>query len=1056
VAEGEPVRSRLWLWLWLLPSIVCGSGGVGTLAAVLAGRSNSAPWIVSLSLLATLLTGLSTYYTMDQRHMRRSRSLAESARETAASASAAAVPAADNAPPAQKEPAVLNPKLLVTFTTADRAWARWITRQLIECGYLVSNRVWPARPLKPPEAADDAEPTAISEEAWPAYQVKRHARGFDCVLVLVSRASASARTNQHWWPTAIAAALASPTLKPQNPFLAVLVEKCDPNAAEGLGVAVDLAEQDADGCKVELTNHLGQVALHPPHAHAATIDLPLPSRGCLTNLRAPDASFVGRRQELGLLHVMLHPELIVSTGDRLGRAELSPTGSAGDLHAVVIHGLGGIGKTELANQYSWAHYDEYDLIWWVQADSPVSTVNGLIELAKLLNLPERQNHDETIISLWGVLRQRDRWLLILDNVDEPSSIHRAYWPAAKNGHVLVTSRVATEWEALTAHHVRLGALTPEESEEFLIRRIPKARPETTRRVAAAVDYLPLTLAQAATYVLEAGLTLEDYHELLRDTFDEAIAISQRNTQEAAGGYALVPMVSAASREPAARELLALLSMFGSTGIPRKMITQHADVLPARLCATMTDQLSQSRTIRELSRFSLIEAISDRFNVHSVVQSTMRSTLTADEQRLWSNTAIRLLHRAFPREPEEPGSWGACAFLMPHVEAARRMTGRFGAVDEQTAELLVLAGIYLHGRCDWQQAQAYLNDALTIREGLPEANPLTVAECLYHLGQSQFPLAQLDEARGNIKRALDIRRQELDASHPLIAQALIRLAEITREFATENDDALLYTELAQQLLDEVGANEAGIADALLIRGTILRNAGRISEALRAQRESLELNERVRAAGPSSVEVGINHSNIGVIYRDLGEWERAKSELETALGIMEPVLGDDHLEVAQVKKYLGDIHRRTGELDVASQLIDEVTDVHQRRPGEEHKLAACLAKLGSVQLAKGQAAQARTTLVKARDIYERAYGEDHPYVAKVLSRLGPVELALGQTTLADRTLVRAQNIFEVCYGREYPALAWVLESRAEICELRSEDQEAQMLRERARAIQRKARQ
>src|SRR6185312_13279945 len=152
--------------------------------------------------------------------------------------------------------------------------------------------------------------------------------------------------------------------------------------------------------------------------------------------------------------------------------------------------------------------------------------------------------------------------------------------------------------------------------------------------------------------------------------------------------------------------------------------------------------------------------------------------------------------------------------------------RLDESDGRTAHLLLLAGIYLHGRCDWRQAQEYLRASLAIRERLFGANDLAVAECLYHLGQSQFPLAQLEEARASAERALEIRERLLEPIHPLIAEALTRLAEILREFANENERAVACTERAERILRDVGANEAGIADTLLIRGTILRNAGRL--------------------------------------------------------------------------------------------------------------------------------------------------------------------------------------------------------------------------------------
>ena len=62
--------------------------------------------------------------------------------------------------------------------------------------------------------------------------------------------------------------------------------------------------------------------------------------------------FTGRSQELMAIH------------DQLG----SPTSSNNDqLKACIIHGLGGVGKTELAIEYSWLYGNNYDLICWVCA-----------------------------------------------------------------------------------------------------------------------------------------------------------------------------------------------------------------------------------------------------------------------------------------------------------------------------------------------------------------------------------------------------------------------------------------------------------------------------------------------------------------------------------------------------------------------------------------------------------------------------------------------------------------------------------------------------------------
>lgn len=1021
-----------------LRNVIGVMAGVGTLAAIIAGRIASMPIVISVSTVAVVMIGISTKYQVDSSQERSNLALAPDITPPVVPSQPEHTTAAPVEQPATK------PSVLVSFHPSDRAWARWITRQLSDFGYMAHSGSWPVRVLGD-EAARPDDPSSVHSDDGRTHVLGEQFRDVDCLLLLVSRAYVTARADGHHWQRAMMALLSGRATDSDRPIiLPVLVEPCDMDPDTAQLIAVDLTDLDAEGCKEEIVARLRQHQLPAPNPSAPTTQYPLPGRGPgISNLRASDAGFVGRRAELDALHELLNP-------DRSAR-----TGPSAEPDAAVVYGLGGVGKTEFALQYAWEFADQYDLVWWVQAATPVTAINDLIDLAKALNLPERANHDETVINLWSTLRQRDRWLLVFDDADDPDSIRKSYWPATKRGHVLVTSRAATGWESLTSRGLELTPLTPHEAEDFFTRRIPEAAGDlrTTRRVATLLGYLPLALVQAATYIREAGTTLAAYHSLLVEQYDDVIGASQHKTNEVAGGSSLLSLLSAQNRAPAALDLLALLSMFGSTNIPRRIITEHADVLPPRLQATMADQLAHDRTVRELRRFSLIWAFTDRFNVHSVVQSMVRSALSPDDLRMWCRVAIRLLRRAFPRHPEEPVAWSACAFLMPHVEAATAIAERLGEKDERTAHLLLLAGRYLHGRCNWRRAQEFLRSSLEIRKQLFGENDLRVAECLYHLAQSQFTLADLPDARASAQQALRIREQLLEPTHPLIAEALTRLAEILREFATENEQAIAYTRRAEHILREVGANDDGIARTLLIRGTILRNEGRLGDALRAYEQSLALTEQVRANGPSSIEAAMVHANIGVVYRDRGQWERARDEFETAITIMEPVLGPEHIEVSQAKKYLGDIHWRTGDLSAAFDLLTQVTEVHRKRPGEEHKLASCLAKLGSIQLKRGENEQARTNLETAQGIYLRTYPAQHPYVAKVLSRLAPVYLAFGEQQKAEAALYRAQDILESCYGRNHPALVWVLRSLAEIHELRGDDAAADSLRVRAAAIRRR---
>ena len=51
-----------------------------------------------------------------------------------------------------------------------------------------------------------------------------------------------------------------------------------------------------------------------------------------------------------------------------------------------IHGLGGVGKTQLAVEHAYRHANEYDLVWWVRAESPALAAGDLALLAQPLQL----------------------------------------------------------------------------------------------------------------------------------------------------------------------------------------------------------------------------------------------------------------------------------------------------------------------------------------------------------------------------------------------------------------------------------------------------------------------------------------------------------------------------------------------------------------------------------------------------------------------------------------------------------------------------------------------
>jgi hypothetical protein len=154
------------------------------------------------------------------------------------------------------------------------------------------------------------------------------------------------------------------------------------------------------------------------------------------------AHFVAREQELAQMHSILR-------GD-------------GSRRVVVLHGLGGIGKTQLAIAYAKQHRDNYSAIFWINIKDENTLNQSFVKIIKqvkrqhpsanrISSISLENNVGEIIdaVKAWLSMSSNTRWLLIYDNYDNPTIPNHAdpaaidilkYLPEAYQGSVVITTR----------------------------------------------------------------------------------------------------------------------------------------------------------------------------------------------------------------------------------------------------------------------------------------------------------------------------------------------------------------------------------------------------------------------------------------------------------------------------------------------------------------------------------------------------------------------------------------------------------------------------------------
>ena len=167
--------------------------------------------------------------------------------------------------------------------------------------------------------------------------------------------------------------------------------------------------------------------------------------------------FVARQEELAAMHKTL--------GGGTGR------------RAVTLHGLGGIGKTQLAIAYAKAYGSDYSAVLWLNIKDEDSVKQSYARIAKrilqeyssasqLASITDESQLDETVTAVkrWLGHAKNTRWLMVFDNYDNPKVSGNAgpgvvdirrYFPEAYHGSVIVTTR---ESKVNVGYQMKVGKL----------------------------------------------------------------------------------------------------------------------------------------------------------------------------------------------------------------------------------------------------------------------------------------------------------------------------------------------------------------------------------------------------------------------------------------------------------------------------------------------------------------------------------------------------------------------------------------------------------------------
>ncbi|WP_425383580.1 tetratricopeptide repeat protein [Wolbachia endosymbiont (group A) of Melieria omissa] len=712
---------------------------------------------------------------------------------------------------------------------------------------------------------------------------------------------------------------------------------------------------------------------------------------------------------------------------------------------VAYHGIGGIGKTQLALEFIWSKLQKYRWIIWLDTRDRNTLINEYIKLGRGLNVIHgyrenvREEDHAKHVKYWLEHPERAGWLLICDNAPNYKDI--ADLLPIEGGKILLTSRYTFGWPQ-PQNTISVDVFEPGESRSYICKILEvegtKLDIIQVDALAKTLGHLPLALAQASAYIKKTGINISDYLKLYNDRkrallSDETLLETfpaDANRETAAIVYVTWDItVEAIKKESllAANWLTACAYLDGSP-IPQSLLEIFAD---------NQENNPSLETFHEafgiLISYSMLTTKKDHsMLIHSLVQEVIRlKSEKSGKTKEDIKTVFQLLQKGFPYHSDKLEDYAKKRQLLPHLEAF--LSHMDNLLEKNSSEKQTIEKDYLLDLLMWiNDGYSDLGNPKRQKELIEWILPILqrhfipdyeIATLLVSLGIAYNALDNPRNAKELFEWALPILEKYYGSDCPKVAVALTNLGNAYEDSGNPHKAKKLFEWALPIFEKHYGSDHPKVA-------VILTNLGHAYENLDNPRRAKKLFEQALAIqekhyGLDHFEVAKLRANLGLVCYALGDLQKAKELSERALPIFEKHYGPDHLEFAKLLSNLGVIYGGLGYHKKRKRLLERALAIKRKHYRSDHfEVAILLVNLGIAHNALGSSQKARELLERALPIFEKHYGPDHPEVAKLLVTLGITYGILGKHKKNQELLKRALPVFKKHYGPDHPEIAIIL--------------------------------
>jgi len=645
----------------------------------------------------------------------------------------------------------------------------------------------------------------------------------------------------------------------------------------------------------------------------------------------------------------------------------------------VVHGLGGMGKTQLAVEFARKHHPRFSSVFWLDGQTQNSLKQSIANSAS--RIPEGQIAEESrsystsgdgninavVKDVLGWLTNPDNteWLLIFDNVDRDHRQRDAdpnaydvthYFPGADHGSILITTRLfyleqlgaslglktVDMYQAHAIFQSRYGRSVGKTAYVLnSLKRIacthhntndPSTDQAEIETLLSLLHGLPLALAQAASYLRETGIDFATYIKFykqqwkeLMEPHDDTGTPLQDYPDRSVWTTWTISFSAIREKNEAAANLLLLWAHL-----------DNKDVWYGLLAAAL----------HELTDHKYDPAECLPAWLHGIASSELKFTDT-----------IRLLHNYSLIEDME-GLASYATHPVVHQWALHMQD------ETQRVNLARLAVIVI----GWVLPNEYAEEFLTMQRRL-----FAHAHC-----SSQWILtsvANRSHRRGHACSVVSVEEKHAE---------LILNAVIEHGFLCKYQNKLIEAEKVFQYALQESELAFGPEHELTIKivgslGIVYADQGKLAEAELMYQRALGEQEKIFNSEHEDTLSTVN--NLGALYKNQGRLAEAELMYQRALQGREKALGPEHVVTLTTVYNLGNLYQDQGKPAEAEKLYQRALQGYQKTLGSEnvgtHEPALdVMYNLGDLYERQGKLTEAKEMFTRAFAGDQTVFGPSHP--------------------------------------------------------------------------------